>query len=129
MDIQKTPIPAWHKIINDRDLSGLSGILADEVVFFSPVMHTPQAGKALAALYLSAAGSILLNGTFRYVREIIGEHDAVLEFTADLDGVIINGVDIIKWNDAGKIIEFKVMLRPLKAIAKIQEKMAAMGSK
>lgn len=126
MDIQNSPIPAWLKIVHDRDLAGLSAILAEDVVFFSPVIHTPQTGKALTAMYLAGAASVLLNGTFHYVREVIGEHDAVLEFMAEIDGVTINGVDIIKWNDEGKISEFKVMLRPLKAVSIIQEKMRAM---
>ncbi len=124
MEIENTPIPAWHQIVKNRDLSRLAEIIDDEAVFFSPVMHTPQVGKELVIMYLAAAGSVLLNGTFRYVREIIGERDAFLEFIAEIDGITINGVDIIKWNEAGMITEFKVMIRPLKAIAKMQEMMA-----
>lgn len=105
-------------------MSGLSDILADDVVFHSPVIHTLQAGKTLTMMYLSAGAGLLLNGTFRYVREVIGPQDAVLEFMAEIDGITINGVDLI--NSDGKIIEFKVMIRPLKAIDTIRQKMAEM---
>ncbi len=123
MDNTNNPITAWHKIVADRDMSGLSDILADDVVFHSPVIHTPQPGNALTIMYLSAAAGLLLNGTFRYVREVVGQQDAVLEFMAEIDGITINGVDLIKWNADGKITEFKVMIRPLKAINLIQNKM------
>jgi hypothetical protein len=98
-------------------------LLADDVVFYSPVVHTPQRGKAITTLYLSAAFHIFFGPTFRYVREVVGTHDAVLEFEVEIDGIEVNGVDIIKWNDAGKLVEFKVMLRPLKAINLIHQKM------
>jgi hypothetical protein len=75
---------------------------------------------------LGAAFSVFFNPTFRYVREVTGPSDAVLEFETEIDGVLVNGVDLIKWNDAGQIIEFKVMLRPLKAINVIHQRMAAM---
>jgi len=69
---------------------------------------------------------VFFNPTFRYVREIVGPSDAMLEFETEIDGVLVNGVDLIKWNDAGEIVEFKVMLRPLKAINVIHQRMAAM---
>jgi hypothetical protein len=89
-------------------------------------VHTPQVGKAITKKYLAAAFQVLFNDSFRYVRELRGDRDAVLEFLVDLDGIAVNGVDLIKWNEAGKITEFKVMLRPLKAVNLIQQKMAAM---
>ena len=89
-------------------------------------MHTPQVGKAVTAAYLSAAFSVFFNPTFRYVREIVGERDAMLEFETTIDGILVNGVDIVKWNQDDKIVEFKVMVRPLKAIQLIHERMAAM---
>ena len=89
-------------------------------------MHTPQGGKAVTKSYLSAAFHVLFNSTFRYVREIRGPWDAMLEFETEIDGILVNGVDIIKWNMSGKIIEFKVMVRPLKAINLVHERMAAM---
>jgi hypothetical protein len=120
------PLALWHRIVWDRDPAGLDALLADDVVFFSPVVHAPQVGKALTAMYLAAALQVFGNPTFRYVREIVGDHDAMLEFETELDGIVVNGVDILKWNDAGRVVEFKVMLRPLKAINLIHEKMGAM---
>ncbi|MBP7415011.1 MAG: nuclear transport factor 2 family protein [Pyrinomonadaceae bacterium] len=129
MDTSNNPITAWHQIVEQRDMSGLSNILADNVIFHSPVIHTPQVGKALTIMYLSAAAGLLLNGTFRYVREVVGPEDAVLEFVSEIDGIMINGVDLIKWNADGKISEFKVMIRPLRAIDTIRQKMAEMTQK
>ena len=109
-------IDTWHRLIADRNAAGLDEILADDVVFHSPVVHTPQRGKALTKLYLSAAIMVLGGSSFEYVREVIGESDAVLEFTAEVDGIIINGVDMVHWNEHGEIDDFKVMIRPLKAV-------------
>ena len=120
------PLESWHRLVRTRDPSGLSSLLAEEVVFYSPVVHTPQCGRKLATGYLSAAFHVFLNPTFRYVREIVGPLDAMLEFETEVDGILVNGVDLIKWNDVGQIIEFKVMLRPLKAINVIHQRMAAM---
>jgi hypothetical protein len=109
-------IDAWHRLIEERNTAALDDILADDAVFHSPVVHTPQKGKRLTKLYLSAAMMVLGNSRFDYVREVVGLSDAVLEFTAELDGVHINGVDMIHWNADGKIDDFKVMIRPLKAV-------------
>ena len=119
------PIETWHWLVESVDPSGLDELLADDAVFFSPIVHTPQRGKALAKAYLTAALHVFSNPSFRYVREIIGTSDAMLEFETEVDGVLVNGVDIIKWNEAGKVVEFKVMIRPLKAIALIHERMGA----
>jgi hypothetical protein len=116
----------WHRLVASRDSAGLTGLLADDAVFFSPVMHAPQVGKAITQRYLTAAFAVFFNDSFRYVREVVSDHDAVLEFLVDIDGISVNGVDMITWNDDGKIVAFKVMLRPLKAINLIHQKMAAM---
>jgi hypothetical protein len=92
-------------------------------------VHTPQVGKAITARYLGAAFRVFFNESFSYVREIVGPHDAALEFQVEIEGIAVNGVDLIKWNDAGRIVEFKVMIRPLKAINLIHQKMAAMLQK
>src|SRR6204780_1007458 len=118
------PIKTWHSIVENRDAQGLDALLADEAVFHSPVVHTPQVGKAITKKYLTAAFHVFFNESFRYVRELQGDRDAVLEFEVTLDGIAVNGADMIKWNDAGKITEFKVMLRPLKAVNMIHQKMA-----
>lgn len=120
------PIDAWRSLAHSPDPTRLDALLDDNAVFISPVVHTPQRGKAIAKAYLAAALQVFLSPTFRYVREIRGEADAMLEFETDIDGVLVNGVDIIRWNEAGKIVEFKVMIRPLKAINLIHERMGAM---
>jgi hypothetical protein len=120
------PIAAWHELVRSRNPAGLEGLLDQDAVFVSPVVHSPQRGKRLAAAYLTAAFHVFLNSTFRYVREIIGPSDAMLEFETEIDGVMVNGVDIIKWNESGRIVEFKVMIRPLKAINLVHQRMAAM---
>lgn len=119
-------LKTWHNIVRTRDASGISDLLADEVVFHSPVVHTPQIGRAITAMYLTAAIHVFGNDSFRYVREVVDDKDAVLEFETEIDNITVNGVDMIRWNDEGKITEFKVMVRPLKGINIIHEKMAAM---
>jgi hypothetical protein len=119
------PIVAWHGVVKERDLAALHALLDDDAVFVSPVVHTPQRGKQLAMMYLAAAFQVLCNPSFRYVREIVGSTDAMLEFESAIDGVLVNGVDIIKWNESGRIVDFKVMLRPLKAINLVHQRMAA----
>ena len=119
-------LAAWHELVRTQNPKGLDALLADDVAFHSPVVHTPQAGKAITTQYLTAAFQVFFNESFRYVRQIEGPRDAVLEFQVDIDGVSVNGVDMIRWNEDGKIVEFKVMIRPLKAINLIHQKMAAM---
>jgi hypothetical protein len=113
----------WHHVIKHRDLGALDGLLDDHVVFHSPVVHAPQAGKRLTMMYLAAAFHVFINDSFRYVREVVDGNEAVLEFEVDIDGVTVNGVDMISFNSAGRIVAFKVMVRPLKAINLIHQKM------
>lgn len=89
------------------------------------MVFAPQRGKALTAAYLAAALQVLGNAHFRYVREVVSERDAVLEFEAELDAVYVNGVDLIHWDEAGRITDFKVMVRPLKAVNALHQRMAA----
>jgi hypothetical protein len=119
-------LDTWHGLVKSRNVKGLDALLADEVVFFSPVVHTPQVGRALTLQYLSAAFHVFFNESFRYVRELSARRDAVLEFQVEIDGISVNGIDMLKWDDEGRITEFKVMIRPLKAINLIHQKMAAM---
>ena len=120
------PLETWHRLVRTHDPSGLDALLAEDAVFYSPVVHTPQRGRTLASRYLSAAFQVFFNPTFRYVREIVGPTDAMLEFETEIEGITVNGVDLIRWNDAGQIVDFKVMIRPLKAINLIHQRMAAM---
>jgi hypothetical protein len=121
-----TALESWHHMVRTNDASGLRELVAEDAVFHSPVVHSPQHGRKLTVMYLSAAFQVFFNPTFRYVREIVGPLDAMLEFETEIDGVLVNGVDIITWNDAGKITAFKVMLRPLKGINIIHQKMGEM---
>jgi SnoaL-like domain len=120
------PLEIWHRLVRTQDPSGLSSLIAEDAVFHSPVVHSPQRGKKLTVGYLTAAFGVFFNPTFRYVREIVGPSDAMLEFETEIDGIQVNGVDIIRWNVAGHIVDFKVMIRPLKAINVIHQRMAAM---
>jgi len=119
-------LAAWHRIVEQRQLAGLDSLLAENVVFHSPVVHTPQSGKAITQQYLYAAFHVFFNDSFRYVREVSGTHDAVLEFEVTIDGIVVNGVDMLHWNEQGQITGFKVMLRPLKAIQLIHQKMGVL---
>lgn len=119
-------LSTWHDLVASRNAKGLSALLADNVVFHSPVVHTPQVGKAITTQYLAAAFHVFFNETFAYVREIAGPRDAVLEFQVTIDGIAVNGVDMLQWDDEGRIVEFKVLIRPLKAVNLIHQKMGAM---
>jgi hypothetical protein len=118
-------LSTWHDLLEARDPSRLGEILAEDCVFHSPVVHTPQAGRELTALYLTGAMHVF-NDSFRYLKEVIDAPHAVLEFSCSVDGIEINGVDIITVNAEGLISEFKVMVRPLKAVNLLHERMRAM---
>jgi hypothetical protein len=114
---------------HDHSPAGLAPLLADEVVFKSPVVHTPQEGKFITMGYLLAAGETLGNDSFRYTRVFDCGDRAVLEFETEMDGIAVNGVDMIAWNGDGQITDFKVMVRPLKAINAVHAAMGAMLAK
>ena len=124
--MRRKVVDDWNRVVATVKRELLNELLSEDVVFHSPVVHSPQRGKELAIKYLSGAFYVLKNESFRYVREIIGKRDAVLEFVTEIDGIVINGVDMIKWDDDGKIVDFKVMVRPLKAINLLHQKMAEM---
>ena len=134
-------IANWHAHLKGEFPGGLDALLADDVVFLSPIVFTPQEGKDLTTMYLSAAGATFTGdephefttggpdggtGSFHYVKEVMSGNTAVLEFESTVDGVLVNGIDMITCDDDGKIVEFKVMLRPLKAINLMHAKMKAM---
>ena len=119
-------LATWHRLARTGDASGLNDLLADDAVFHSPVVHAPQKGRKLVHAYLAAAFKVFTNDTFHYVREVVQGNHAVLEFEVEIDGLHVNGVDMISWNTAGRIVDFKVMIRPLKAINLIHQKMAQM---
>ena len=118
-------LQSWFDyMMGGHDKGRLLELLHDDVVFRSPVVHTPQEGKAITFAYLSAAGNTLGNGTFQYTRIFDCGDKAVLEFETEMDGIHVNGIDMIEWDADGKITDFKVMVRPLKAIQTVH---AAMG--
>ena len=122
-------IAAWHNLIATKDAAGLDNLLADNVVFHSPIVHTPQEGKPITKLYLTAALYVFNNDSFKYLREVISNNNAILEFSTVIEGITVNGVDMITWGEDGRITEFKVMVRPLKAINLIHRMMGEMLQK
>jgi hypothetical protein len=132
-------IEKWHAHLRGELPGGLDELLEDDVVFYSPIVYTPQQGKAITKLYLEAAGQTLpgeagastsksgaTNGAFRYTKTVLSGDTAVLEFETTVEGKYVNGVDIIRCNDQGRIVEFRVMIRPLQAINLVHQQMAAM---
>lgn len=120
------PIESWHKVVKERNFKLLNQILSEKVIFYSPVVHTPQAGKEITLLYLKAASEVFNHPTFTYVNEVIGEDLASLEFTLEINEIKINGLDLIKWDKDNLITEFKVFIRPLKAVQIIHSMMVSM---
>jgi hypothetical protein len=116
----------WHQIARDRDVAGRDGLLSDHCVFHSPVVHTPQVGKAVTTQYLAAALQVFFNESFVYTRELTSDDHAILEFQVEINGITVNGVDMLTWDHSGQIIDFKVMVRPLKAVRLIHENMGKM---
>ena len=141
--IEKT-IADWHAHLRGKLPGGLDALLHDDCVFYSPVVFTPQRGKEITKLYLNAAGATLGDDDgpagstpaetrgdsakkgFRYTKEILCGHHAVLEFETELEGKYVNGIDMITCDDRGRIIEFKVLVRPLQAINLLHQQMARM---
>jgi hypothetical protein len=123
-------VARWHRYMSGDLPGGLEDLLAEAVVFYSPVVFTPQRGKDITARYLEAAAASLAGdaaggaaGAFRYTKQVLGTDTAVLEFETSLHGKHVNGVDIIRCDDAGRIVEFRVMMRPLQAIQAVHEEM------
>ena len=122
-------IEQWHQVVKSRDLSALSELITDNAVLHSPVIHRQIAGKKMVQMYLTAAFHTFLNDTFTYITEAHAQPETgqkvVLEFTTEINGIFVNGIDMITFDSEGKIIEFKVMVRPFKALNLINEHMMA----
>ena len=116
-------IARWHRFLDGELPGSLGELLAEDVVFHSPVVFTPQQGKAVTTQYLEAAARVLNGADFRYTKEVLSGDTAVLEFETTVDGRYVNGVDIVRCDDAGRIVEFRVMLRPLQGIQAVHEQM------
>lgn len=121
--IIKKGLESWHQFIQTRDLSKLDEFLADDVILYSPVVFTPIEGKFFVKMYLMAAEQIIANKHFEYVRELSSDHDAFLEFKTTIDDITVEGIDMIHFNEQGQVQSLKVMLRPLKAVNKVHQKM------
>ena len=127
-------IDRWHDFMRGELPAGLDDLLADDAVMYSPVVFTPQRGKAIVAMYLEAAKATFAaigfdaddGPSFRYVKHVVSGDTAVLEFETEMGGKYVNGVDIMRCNDAGRIVEFRVMIRPLQAVNIVHQQMAAM---
>ncbi|MGF1511632.1 MAG: nuclear transport factor 2 family protein [Myxococcota bacterium] len=123
-------VARWHEVLGepetDEQLRHLDALLHDDVVFHSPVLHRPVEGKMATSLYLQAAARVLVNDHWRYVRELLDGPHAALEFITEVDGLVVNGIDLITFDDEERIIDFKVMIRPFRAIEKLKQKMAEM---
>lgn len=122
MSDHPAPLRRWHAVVESKDPALLDELLADEVVFRSPAVFASQEGKALTASYLTAALKVL-GPSLRYVSQWHDQGSAVLEFEADLDGVYVQGVDILRWGGAGKLVSFTVMVRPIRGLQKLIELM------
>ena len=123
-------VERWHQHLRGELAGGLDGLLDDDVVFYSPIVFTPQRGKEITTLYLEAARATLpgdssADGGFKYTKQLLAGDTAVLEFETSVQGKHVNGVDIIRCNDGGRIVEFRVMIRPLQAINIVHEQMKA----
>ena len=131
-------IDTWHRFLRTQDAAVLDELLHDDCTFYSPIVYTPQEGKELTKLYLQAAGQTLPGkpsagggserpaGGFRYTKQVLAGDTAVLEFETTVEGKYVNGVDIIRIDGDGKVVEFRVMIRPLQAVNLVHQQMAAM---
>ena len=136
-------IEKWHDIMKNPGpniTEKLDDLLHDDVIFYSPVVFTPQKGKEITKLYLSAAGGVFSSNKdkeqskpkeskFRYTKELIYDNHACLEFETEINGIYVNGIDLITWNDENKITEFKVLVRPLQAVNTLHQMMGEMLDK
>ena len=114
-------IQKWHTVVETKNINLLDDILADDAKLYSPVVHTVQEGKQITKMYLIGAAMTLGNDSFKYVREVYDDGFALLEFETVLNGIFVNGVDMISWNSDNKITDFKVMIRPLKAVNAVHQ--------
>jgi hypothetical protein len=110
------PVSKWHEVVKNRDYNLLTEILHKDVIFYSPVVYSPQRGKDITLKYLAAASEVFNSSNFKYIKEINNQNFTSLEFTLTIDDTEINGIDLISWDDAGLITEFKVFMRPLRGV-------------
>ncbi|MBC7504750.1 MAG: nuclear transport factor 2 family protein [Sandarakinorhabdus sp.] len=124
-----TPLQRWHTHIQDPDPAALYAMLHPDAVFESPVVHTLQRGRDIVFKYLSGADKVLGGPGFHYVGEWTGPNSVILNFQTIINGIKVDGIDMITWNGAGQITHFKVMVRPLKAVNMLHQLMGEMLAK
>jgi hypothetical protein len=117
-------LDTWHKFVNERNIHKLNSFISDDVTLFSPVVFKPIKGKFMVTMYLQAAAEIIANDSFKYVREVVDKQNAILEFETEINGLSVNGVDMLQFTKDGKLKEIKVMIRPLKGVNVVHQKMA-----
>jgi hypothetical protein len=111
----------WHKVVFEKDFDLLNELLDENVEFHSPTLWKPKLGRDVTAYILQMITAMFED--FEYHREWISEDSLALEFSANIEGKNLKGIDLIRWNDEGKIIHFEVMLRPLNTLQLVFEKM------
>ena len=117
-------LDTWHKFVNERNIHELNSFISDDVTLFSPVVFKPIKGKFMVTMYLQAAAEIIANDSFKYVREVVDKQNAILEFETEINGLSVHGVDMLQFTTDGKLKEIKVMIRPLKGVNVVHQKMA-----
>jgi len=117
-------LDTWHKFVNERNIHELNSFISDDVTLFSPVVFKPIKGKFMVTMYLQAAAEIIANDNFKYVREVVDKQNAILEFETEINGLSVNGVDMLQFTKDGKLKEIKVMIRPIKGVNVVHQKMA-----
>ena len=113
----------WHNFVKNKNHENLSNFIDDNAVLYSPVVFKPIKGGFMVGMYLMAAAEIIGNSSFKYVREICDSENAILEFKTEINGITVEGVDMLKFTKEGKLKEIKVMIRPLKAVNIVHQKM------
>jgi hypothetical protein len=128
VELVSTPpvIERWLHVIESGETAQLDDMLAEDAVFYSPAVFAPQHGRATATAYLRAAEQMFSGTNFHYVEKWFGDRSAVLHFAAEVNGLSVEGIDMIHWNDDGKITSVKVMIRPFKALQGVIAHMAAL---
>jgi hypothetical protein len=120
--LPKRTLDGWHRFVATGDQDPLPPLLSEHIVFRSPFVQSPIPGRTATLLVLTTVVQIFEN--FRYHRTFIGgSHDAALEFSANIGKWQLKGIDLIKFNEAGEMIEFEVMIRPIKALQALGEEM------
>lgn len=116
-------LETWHEFVKHKKHEDLSDFIDNDAVLYSPIVFKPIEGSFMVTMYLMAAAEIIANNNFKYVREVCDDENAMLEFITEIDGISVEGVDMIKFTKEGKLKEIKVMIRPLKAVNIVHQKM------